>query len=174
MRTWIVVAALAGGCGGGGGGPSAQSFVGTYTVTAHHANMQQGTTVACSDPGPAVTGGPTSFALVIDATLGDPFVTMQTCSAPGSCTDTLDTFTPGGAGLEELSANTQTGGGATCNLYAGHGTVTLTDGVAHIEVRSWFDAIDVAASDCTLARAEALRQTPDCESVEVWDGTRMP
>lgn len=159
---------------GGGVATDPSMFVGTYAVTAHHANMAAGTTVACSDEGPSVTGGPPFFTLIVDPFFQDPnFIKMQTCTAPGACTDTLDTFMPGGAGLEELSANTQTGGGATCNLYAGHGAVTLEGGVAHVEVRSWFAAIDVAASDCTLARAEALRQTPDCETVETWDGTKQ-
>jgi hypothetical protein len=166
----LVVAAC-----GGGSGQSGADFVGTYAVSSHHMNMMQGTTVACTDAGPSVANGPMYFALVVDPFFNDPsFIKMQTCTQPGDCTDTLDTFNPGGPGLEELTGNTQTGGGATCNLYAGLGTVMLTGEVAHVEVRNWFDSIDVAASDCTLDRAEALRATPDCESVEVWDGTRMP
>lgn len=174
MRGWIIGVMLVG-CGGGGAKPSGQEFVGTYQVTSHRMNMLQGGTVACSDGGPQVTGGPADFALIVDPFFNDPsFIKMQTCTAPGACTDTLDTFNPGGPGLEEDSANTQVGGGATCNLYAGQGTVTLAGGVAHVEVRSWFASLDVAAADCTLARAEALRATPDCETVEIWDGTRLP
>ncbi len=169
MRWLALVLAIAA-CGGGGSTVDPAMFVGTYQVTAHHMNMMQGTTVACSDPGPSVTNGPPYFALVDDPTFGG--VTMQTCTAPGSCTDTLDTFMPGATGLEEQSANTQTGGGTTCNLYAGAGTVTLASGVAHIEVRSWFSSPS-SASDCTLANAEALRSTPDCETVETWDGTKQ-
>ncbi|HTJ46955.1 MAG TPA: hypothetical protein VL463_32855 [Kofleriaceae bacterium] len=160
---------------GGGSTRSGTDFVGTYAVTAHHMNMMQGTTVACSDSGPSVTNGPMYFALIVDPFFDDPsFIKMQTCTAPGTCTDTLDTFNPGGPGLEELSANTQTGGGTNCNLYAGHGTVTLTGDVAHVEVRSWFESPNLQSSDCTLDKAEALRSSPDCETVEVWDGTRMP
>ena len=168
---WLALCALAA-CGGGASAVDPAMFVGTYQVTAHHMNMAQGTTVACSDPGPSVTNGPPLFELIVDPTLGSPFILMQTCTTMGSCTDTLDTFTPGANGLEEQSANTQTGGGTTCNLYAGAGTVTLTAGVAHIEVRSWFSSPS-SASDCTLANAEALRNTPDCETVETWDGTKQ-
>jgi hypothetical protein len=169
---WLVLCALAA-CGGGSVVNGAD-YVGTYMVTAHHANMMQGTTVACSDPGPSVTGGPPYFALIVDPFFNDPnMITMQTCTAPGSCTDTLDTFMPGAGGLEEQSANTQTGGGTACNLYAGSGLVTLTGGVAHVEVRSWFASPNVSSADCTLASAEALRSTPDCETVETWDGTKQ-
>ncbi len=169
---FVGVVAMGAACGGGASG---QDFVGTYAVTAHRANMMQGTTVACSDGGAEVTGGPAYFALIVDPFFNDPsFIAMQTCTAPDACMDTLDTFNPGGPGLQELSANTQVGGGATCNLYAGQGTVTLAGGVAHVEVRSWFQAIDVAQSDCTLDKATALRGTADCETVEIWDGTRAP
>jgi hypothetical protein len=171
---WLPLVTLAA-CGGGGAAVDPSMFVGTYQVTAHHANMMQGTTVACSDEGPSVTNGPPYFALIVDPFFNDPsFIKMQTCTAPGACTDTLDTFMPASDGLEEQSANTQVGGGTSCNLYAGHGTVTLTAGVAHIEVRSWFASPNVSSADCTLASAEALRQTPDCETVETWDGTKQP
>ena len=64
----IVVAA----CGGGGGAKSGADFVGTYRVTSHRANMMQGTTVACSDAGAEVTGGPADFALIVDPFFMDP------------------------------------------------------------------------------------------------------
>jgi hypothetical protein len=172
---WVAVVGIIVSACGGGAAERGKDFVGTYQVTSHRAHMVQGATVACSDAGAAVAGGPAYFALIVDPFFDDPsFIAMQTCTAPGACTDTLDTFNPGGPGLEELSANTQVGGGATCNLHAGRGTVSLDGDVAHIEVRSWFQAIDVPQSDCTLGRAEALRGTADCRSVEFWDGTRMP
>ena len=174
MRRAIGIGVMIVAACGGGSTRSGTDFVGTYAVTSHHMNMMQGTTVACADSGPSVTNGPTYFALIVDPFFNDPsFIKMQTCTAPGACTDTLDTFMPGATGLEELSANTQTGGGTACNLYAGHGAVTLTGGVAHVEVRSWFASPNVPMSDCTLASAEALRQTPDCETVETWDGTKQ-
>jgi hypothetical protein len=170
---WIAVVGItAGGCGGAEKG--GQDFVGMYQVSSHRAQMGQGTTVACSDAGAAVTTGPAYFALIVDPFFDDPsFLTMQTCTAPGACTDTINTFNPGGPGLEELSANTQDLGDGTCNLHAGHATMALDGDVAHIEVRTWFQG-SVPQSDCSnLSRAEALRATPDCRSVEVWDGTRL-
>src|SRR5450432_555492 len=132
IRFFVMAAAAA--CAGCSAKASGQAFVGTYQVTSHRLNMMQGTTVACSDAGAPVTDGPAYFALIVDPFFGDPsFITMQTCTAPGACMDTLDTFNPGGSGLEELTANTQLGGGATCNLYAGQGTASLASDVAHVE-----------------------------------------
>jgi hypothetical protein len=173
IRWMTVVGIAAGGCGGDAKG--GQDFVGTYQVMSHRAQMGQGTTVACSDAGAAVVGGPAYFALIVDTFLDDPsFITMQTCTAPGACTDTINTFNPGGPGLEELSANTQDLGDGTCNLHAGHATVALVGDVAHVEVRSWFKGFVPQSSCSNLSGAEALRDTPDCRSVEVWEGTRVP
>jgi hypothetical protein len=175
IRWMAIVGITAGGCGGDGkDGKDGQDFVGMYQVTSHRSQMGLGTTVACSDAGAAVVGGPTYFALIVDTFLDDPsFITMQTCTAPGACTDTINTFNPGGPGLEELSANTQDLGDGTCNLHAGRATVSLVGDVAHVEVRTWFQG-SVPQSDCSnLSRAEALRATPDCRSVEIWDGTGL-
>ena len=173
MIKWLAVTGIiTGACGGTE--KTGEAFVGTYQVMSHRTHMVFGETVACSDAGAAVVGGPAYFTLIVDSFLDDPsFITMQTCTAPGACTDTINTFTPGGPGLEELSANTQVGSGATCNLHAGQATVSLTGEVAHIEVRTWFQALDVPESACTVGRAEGLRTSPDCRSVEVWDGTRL-
>jgi hypothetical protein len=110
--------------------------------------------------------------MIIDPFFNDPnFILMQTCTAPGTCTDTINTFNPGGPGLETLSANTQTGGGTNCNLYAGRNDATLTGQMLHLELLSWFAAPSIATADCTLDKAEALRSTAQCLEVETWDGT---
>jgi hypothetical protein len=170
----IAVIAAGAALGGCGGGESGEAFVGTYQVTAHHANSVQGATVSCADPGPVAVGEP-YIALIVDPFFDDPdFIRLQQCTAPGACVDELVTMSPGGPGLEELTANTQTGGGVTsCGLYAGRATAQLTGDVVRVEVRSWAEFVDLPASDCTLGRAEALRGTDQCREVETWDATRV-
>ncbi len=160
------------GCGGGGDGAA---FVGTYQITSHRHNTLQGSTVSCADPGPAVTNGAPYLALIVDPFFADPdFIRLQQCTAPGACTDELVTFNPGDPGLITESANTQTGGGITsCGLYAGRATAALTGELVRVEVRSWAEFVDLPASDCTLSRAEDLRDSAACREVEIWDATRV-
>jgi hypothetical protein len=35
------------------------------------------------------------------------------------------------------------------------------------------DAPNIASSNCTLQRAQALASSPDCRTVERWTGTRQ-
>lgn len=172
MRRLLAVVVPVVACGGGASG---EEFVGTYQVTAHTYNNVQGSTVSCADPGPAVTGGQPFIALVVDPFFEDPdFIRLQQCAAVGDCVDELVTMTPGGPGLEEVSANTQTGGGITsCGLYAGRATARLTGEVVRVEVRSWAEFVDLPESDCTLSRAEDLRDTDRCREVEIWDAMRI-
>lgn len=170
-RTLAGAILLAAACGGDSG----EAFLGTYQVTSHRYNTLQGATVSCADPGPEVTGGAPFVALIVDPFFDDPsFIRMQQCTAPGACTDDLVLFHPGGPGLETSSASTQTGGGITsCGLYAGHATAVLTGEDVRIEVRRWAEFVELPAADCTLPRAEALRDTGACREVETWDGTRV-
>jgi hypothetical protein len=171
-RACLLSIALSTAAGCTSDGADASDVIGTYKVTSHREQHQQGAPVACADPGPEVTDGPPYFAVVVDTFLNDPhFLSFQTCTAPGTCEDTIYHFTGGPAGYEDTGANTQTGGGAVCNLYASRYTVKVTGDVAHVELRHWFGSTDMAS--CTLERAEALRGTPSCESVETWDGTRV-
>jgi len=160
---------------GGCSDPSGEAFLGTYTITSHRYNNLPGSTVTCADPGPAVTNGALYIALVVDTFFDDPdFIRLQQCDTPATCTDELVLFTPGGPGLLEESASTQTSGGVTsCGLYAGRATAALTGDVVRVEVRAWADFNDLPASACTIPRAEDLRDTDMCREVEVWEATRL-
>jgi hypothetical protein len=83
------------------------------------------------------------------------------------------TFRAGGPGLEDASANTQTGGGTMCQLYFSHSDAMLSGATVQIEALAKFDVPNIASSDCTLARAEALASSTSCETVERWTGTRQ-
>jgi hypothetical protein len=175
MRFVLGVGLILGACGGGGGG--GEAFLGTYAVTSHRENHQQGTPVACDDPGPEVPM--TSpfyaprFALIVDPFFEDPdFIRFQECDDGGTCMDSLILVSPGGPGLFDESFNTQ-GSAGNCSLYAGRSTAALSDdGVSvTVEDRQWsqFDA----PGDCTLEDAEALIGTALCQDVVVWVGTRV-
>jgi len=153
-----------------------EDFIGTYQVTSHRENHQQGSPIPCSDPGPEVQPDDRSyaayFALAIDSFFDDPdFLVFQTCDGPGvGCVDTSIQLDVVEGGLESTSANTQEGD-ASCNLYAGRSSLTLDGAIATLEDRRWSN-FDHPASDCTLAAAEALIGTPECQDVAVWVGTR--
>lgn len=160
---------------GGSDSSSGDAFLGTYQVTSHRQNRMQGGSVACSDPGAEDPNKPPLIKIIVDPFFDDPhFLLLQTCISAGMCGDTQITFNPGGPGLEELGANTQTGGGTNCNLYASDNTAALAEPVLHIEARHWFDAPPISSSACTLDKAEALRDTATCLDVETWDATRTP
>jgi hypothetical protein len=163
-------------CGGGGGGADASKFVGTYTMMSHTEARGQGTSVACSDPGTPVAGARPYFKLEVDPFFMDnTMLTLVECTdaAATSCADTLISLQPGGPGLESESSNTQTGGGVMCQLYYSHAQATLAGTAVHIESLDKFAAPNISSSDCTLARAEALASSPDCQQVQRWDGTRI-
>jgi len=168
-------------CGGGddddgGDDASGEDVVGTYQVTSHRENHQQGSPVACDDPGPEIEPGDPSgapvFAIAVDDFIDDPdFLVFQTCDDAGAeCADTLIHLERSGNLFEKTDANTQTGD-ASCNLYAGRSSLTLSGGVATLEDRRWSD-FDHPASDCTLEAADALIGTAECQDVVVWVGTR--
>lgn len=186
MQNWIAcVAALSistAACGGGddddgGGSVSGEDFIGTYEVTSHRENHQQGEPVPCSDPGaeiePGDPGGAPYFAVAVDDFFDDPdFLVFQTCTGPGTgCVDTLFRLEVGDDRLESTSANTQSGDGS-CNLYAGRSQLVLDGDAATFEDRQWSE-FDHPADDCTLEAAEALIGGPDCQDVVVWVGTRL-
>lgn len=173
-RSVLVLLAACGGSGGGGGG-SVTPFIGVYTTTSHSRAEMPGGNVRCTDPGQPVVNGSPFFRLDVDAVVMDPDVLgLSECSdATGtSCVDRVVTLRAGGPGLEDESANTQTGGGVMCQLYFTHAQATLTGTTIEIEVLDKFDAPNLSSSDCTLQRAEALASSPDCRSVERWTGTR--
>jgi len=151
--------------------------VGTYEVTSHRENHQQGSPVSCSDPGAEIEAGDPGyaeyFAIAVDDFLDDPdFLVFQTCEGPGTgCTDTLIKLERIGGQIESVDANTQTGN-SSCNLYASRSSLTLEDGVATLEHRRWSD-FDHPTDDCTLEAAEELIGTPDCQDVVVWVGTQQ-
>jgi len=171
----VVLASLAA-CGGGG--PSSEDFVGVYQMSSHRENHGQGVYVPCDDPGSEIPDTNPSyapnFAIIVDPFFNDPnFLAFQTCSSPdlASCVDTLISLSPGGDGLEDLSANTQSGGGTNCNLYAGRSSAVLQDTTVTVDDRHW-DEFDHVGS-CELRDAEALRNNADCRDVVVWVGTKL-
>jgi hypothetical protein len=163
-------------CGGAGDGADLTPFIGVYTTTSHtHAELP-GDHVSCTSAGDPVAGATPFFRVAVDTFFMDPeILTVENCTdaAGTACTDTLVTLRAGGAGLEDESANSQTGGGVMCQLYFTHAGATLTGGAIQIEVLDKFDAPDVASSDCTVERARALQSSPDCRRVERWAGTRL-
>lgn len=175
MRTTSVVClgALVAACGGGGG--DGEAFVGTYAVSSHRWNLGQGQTISCGDAGAEVTDGAPYVALIVDPFFEDPdVIRLQQCQAMGDCADELVTMSPGGPGLLEEHSSTQTSGGITsCGLYAGRATAALAGDVVRIEVRHWSEFVELPESQCTLERADDLRDTDACREVEIWEGTRV-
>jgi len=166
-------------CGGGGASKvRGEDFIGAYQVTSHRANHQQGSPVPCSDPGAELEPGDPSyapyFALAVDEFLDDPdSLVFQVCGGPGTgCADTFIHLDAAEGGLESIDANTQGGGDSPCNLYAARSLLTQDADVATLENRRW-SAFDQPASNCTLDAAEALIDTPACQDVAVWVGTRL-
>ncbi len=177
----ISLSLLLAACGGDGGGEDGDDgggvdVVGNYQVTSHRENHQQGSPVSCSDPGAEIEPGDPYyaeyFALAVDDFFDDPdFLVFQTCDGPGTgCTDTLINLERVGGELESIDANTQTGN-SSCNLYASRSFLTLEDDVATLEHRQWSD-FDHPLDDCSIEAAEDLIDTPDCQDVVVWVGTR--
>jgi len=173
----VLVLLVVCGCGGGGdGGGEVTKFVGVYATTSHTRAEVQGGKVGCADPGQPVAGATPYFKLAVDTFFMDPDVlSVSNCSdaAATSCTETLVTLHAGGPGLEDESANANSGGGAACQLYFNRAEATLTGTTIKIDVLDKYDAPNISSSDCTLARAEALATASDCRSVERWTGTRQ-
>lgn len=135
-----------------------------------------GDNVKCADPGEPVASAAPYFRLAVDTFFMDPDilgVSDCTDAAGTSCEDTFVTLRAGGPGLEDESANTQTGGGVMCQLYFTHAEATLTGTTLQVESLEKFDAPAISSSDCTLPRAEALSSSSDCRTVERWTGTRL-
>jgi len=178
MISRSVVVVLLAACGGGGGdsGGDVTPFVGVYATTSHTRAEMQGSSVKCADTGQPVSGAAPFFRLAVDEFFMDPDVlAVSNCSdaAGMSCTETLVTLRAGGPGLQDESANSQTGGGVMCQLYFTHNDAKLTGAMVQIQALEKFDAPSISSSDCTLQRAEALTSSPDCRSVERWTGTRQ-
>jgi hypothetical protein len=177
----VAVAVSVAACGGddddgGAGGTDPDDFLGTYQVTSHRENHQQGDPVSCSDPGeeiqPDDPGGAPYFAIAVDDDFDDPdLFVFQVCTGPGTgCSSTMFRLEAGGDGLESTRSNTSTTG--SCALYAGTSRLSLDGAVATFEDRQW-SRFDVPDSDCTIEAAEALIGTADCQDVVVWIGTRL-
>lgn len=174
-RSVLVFLVACGGSSNGGGGGDVTPFIGVYTTASHTRAQMQGGKVSCASPGTPVTSAAPFFRLAVDTFFMDPdILRVSDCTdaAATTCTDTIVTLRAGGPGLEDESANTQTGGGVMCQLYFTHAEATLTGTAIAIEVLDKFDAPNIPSSDCTLQRAEALATSPDCRTVERWSGTR--
>jgi hypothetical protein len=175
---WRCVVVLLVACGGGVGnsGGDVTAFVGVYATTSHTRAEVPGATVKCSDAGQPVAGATPYFKLAVDSFFMDPdILSVSNCTdAVGTtCTETFVTLRAGGPGLEDESANSQTGGGAACQLYFTRSDAMLTGTAIQIETLDKFDAPNLSSSDCTLQRAEALAGSTDCRTVERWAGTRQ-
>jgi hypothetical protein len=171
-----VVVLLACGCGSSGqGGGDVTPFIGVYATASHTSAAMQGGSVKCADAGQPVAGATPFFRLAVDSFFMDPDVlSVSNCmdAAATMCTETLVTLRAGGPGLQDESANSQTGGGVMCQLYFTHNQATLMGTGIQVESLEKFDAPNISSSDCTLQRAEALAGSPDCRTVERWSGTR--
>jgi hypothetical protein len=164
-------------CGGNGGGGDVKPFIGVYATSSHALAAMQGGKVSCTDPGTAVTGAAPFFQLAVDTFFMDPdTLRLSECTdAAGTmCVETIVTLHAGGPGLLYENANTQTGGGATCQLYFTRAEAALNGAAVTISVFDKFDAPNISSSDCTLQRAEALASSTECLRVERWTGTRRP
>ncbi len=174
-RGLLVLLVACGDAGGPGGGTDVTPFIGVYTTTSHSRAALPGGHVSCTSAGEPVAGATPFVRLAVDTFFMDPdILTVANCAdaAGAMCSETLVTLRAGGPGLEDESANSQTGGGVMCQLYFSHASATLTAGMLQIEALDKFDAPNIASSDCTLARAQALESSPDCLSVERWVATR--
>jgi hypothetical protein len=165
-------------CGGGASsnGGDVAPFIGVYATTSHTRAEMPGSSVKCNDPAPPVTAAAPYFRLAVDSFFMDPEVlSISDCTdaAATMCTETLVTLRAGGPGLQDESANTQTGGGVMCQLYFTHSDARLTGATVAVETLDRFDAPNISSSDCTLPRAQALASSPDCRTVERWTGTRQ-
>jgi len=175
----VVVVSLLVACGGGsdrsGADGDVTPFIGMYATTSHTRAEIPGDNVKCADPGEPVSSPAPYFRLAIDAFFMDPdILSVSDCSdaAGASCRDAFVTLRAGGPGLEDESANSQTGGGVMCQLYFTHAEATLTGTTLQVESLEKFDAPAISSSDCTLQRAEALSSSSDCRTVERWTGAR--
>lgn len=173
----VLVLVLVVACGGGSSrGGDASQFVGVYTTTSHTRAETPGTPLRCTDPGQPVADATPSFKLDVDTFFMDPdLLRVSECSdaAGTTCTETEVTMRAGGPGLEDESANSQTGGGATCQLHYTRAEARLTGATIQIELVEKYDAPDLAERDCTVERAEALASATECRRIERWAGTRQ-
>jgi len=174
----VVVVSLLVACGGSSdrAGGDVTPFIGVYATTSHTRAELPGDNVPCADPGEPVVSPAPFFRLAVDTFFMDPDVLgVSDCTdaAGTSCRDAFVTLRAGGPGLEDESANSQTGGGLSCQLYFSHAEATLTGTKLEVESLDKFDAPDISSSDCTVQRAEALSNSSDCQTVERWTGTRQ-
>jgi hypothetical protein len=173
-RSVLVFLIACGGSSGGGGG-DVTPFVGVY-ATSSHTHAETTTQLSCTDPGQPVSSATAFFKLAVDAFFMDPDVLrVSNCSdaAGATCNETGVSMRAGGPGLEDVSANSQTGGAMPCQLYYARAEATLTGTTIQIEVLEKYDAPNIAASDCTAQRAEALASATACRRIERWAGTRQ-
>lgn len=175
----VVVVSVLVACGGsserGGPGGDVTPFVAMYATTSHTRVEVFGDNVKCADPAEPVAGAAPFFRLAVDTFFMDPdILSISDCAdaAGTSCEEGFVTLHAGGPGLEDESANSQTGGGL-CQLHYTHAQATLTGATVQIEAVEKYDAPALSDKDCTLQRAEALASSPDCRSVERWTGTRQ-
>jgi hypothetical protein len=174
-RGIFVLLVACGGSGGAGSTGDVTPFIGVYATTSHSRAELPGGDVSCTSAGDPVAGASPFIRLDVDTFFMDPDVlSVANCADPAgtTCTETLVTLRAGGPGLEDESANSQTGGGVMCQLYYSRATASLTGGTLEVEALDKFDAPNIASSDCTLERAQALKSSPNCRSVERWVGTR--
>jgi hypothetical protein len=175
----VVVVSFLVACGGssesGGPGGDVTPFVGMYATTSHTRVEVFGDHVKCADPAAPVASAAPFIRLAVDTFFMDPdILSVSDCAdaAGTSCEETLVTLHAGGPGLEEESAESQTGGGL-CQLRFTRAQATLTGATVQIESLERYDAPALSSNDCTLQRAKALASSPDCRSVERWTGTRQ-
>lgn len=168
-------------CGGGSSrGGDISQFIGVYTTTSHTRAETPGTPLSCTDRGQPVADATPYFKLDVDSFFMDPdLLRVSECSdaAGASCTETAVAMHAGGPGLIDESANSQTGGGATCQLHYTRAEARLTGATSELRVEidllEKYDAPDIAERDCTVERAEALATATACRRIERWAGTRQ-
>jgi hypothetical protein len=172
----VVVVSFLVACGGSSErGGDVTPFVGMYATASHTRVEVFGDNVRCTDPAAPVADAAPFFRLAVDTIFMDPdILSVSDCAdaAGASCDETFVTLRAGGPGLEDESANSQTGGGL-CQLHFTRAQATLSGATVQIESLEKYDAPPLSSNDCTLQRAEALASSPDCRSVERWTGTRQ-
>lgn len=160
-----ILVVVASACGGGSDAPD---LGGMYQVTYH----TRGDT-SCTTEGAPVSDY--AFFQMVDGFIDGFEIDECDTSDPQSCRAGIIDFPEAGdGGWYQHAANTQTGGGTTCNLYRSeYSAVVMADGSLRIELRDWAEYGQRSEADCTLDAAESLSGDANCELFEVITGAPL-
>lgn len=161
----LLAVALVAACGGGDDAPD---LSGMYQVS-HHTRSD----TSCTSEGAEVTDF--AYFQLVDGFIDGYDLEECDTADPASCAAGIIGFPEAGDGGWYMNgANTQTGGGTTCNLYRTKRSAVLqSDGTLRIELRDWAEYGERSEADCTLDAAESLSGDANCESFEVIIGAAL-